>query len=337
MGEGDGSGNRVLSRSGVAFKAIVQSVCEKGGKKGKKRPQKTNPLLAHSMLKPLVVAITIALLPAAFSFLPQPVVRRSVVGRFQSPPKSRASKASDALFAMTSSSSPPPPPPPPPPLPQLPSIPFPISVIGKSTRLLTSSSVLAYVLTARSPTAVSFLILSILTALLGKVLKQFFAEARPSNSPITDDGDHGMPSTHATALTFIASSSLHLLSQSSQSSHPTLLPLLPIAAPALGLYITTSLYYRKLRGLHTYPQLLAGAAVGTSSSFLNYKYTSSAASLAAAVSSLFQRLGFGRGEVPRSAVVVMAAVGGAVICFREIKQLKRFVGSTGKKGGGKEE
>jgi hypothetical protein len=173
--------------------------------------------------------------------------------------------------------------------------------------------------------------LAIGTAVFGKVLKKLLAAPRPANSPIQDSDDHGMPSSHAVSLAFLASTAVFLLPARVSRAQ---------AAPALLGYVLTSLYYRKVRGLHSYAQLAAGCAVGGGSSLLLYRLTGVAAALEAGVAGWFARQGWGD-SVPPAGVLGLALLGGCVVGWRELCQLKRFrgkgEGGGGGRRGGKEE
>jgi membrane-associated phospholipid phosphatase len=190
-------------------------------------------------------------------------------------------------------------------------IPALVSVVGASTRFTVSLSFLLYTLYHRNPQSITFLILAIATAVLGKILKRLLSEARPSNSPLQEEGDHGMPSSHATSLSFISFTFVQITAP-------------PAAAVgALAAYCAIALHYRHLRGLHTISQLFAGFLLGTTSSLVSYRYSPLASGVESRVSSWFASMGF-EDSVPPHFVLGVAAVGGVVICAREIKQALRF-------------
>ena len=193
----------------------------------------------------------------------------------------------------------------------LPPIPAPVALIGSSTRFTVSSVFLYFTLITRSPSSTTFLILAIATAILNKLLKNILHAPRPLNLPLADPTDHGMPSSHAASLSFIF------------FTLPYLLPLSPQIIAGLAAYCLISLYYRYLRGLHTLPQLLVGTLLGLASSQLSYKFTPLAAQLTTVLGAVFKTLNADELIHP-GYILTLAAGGAAVICAREIKQLKRF-------------
>ncbi len=177
----------------------------------------------------------------------------------------------------------------------------PLRVVGSSTRFVVSLSSISYVMTSRTQESLTFLTLAIANAVIGKILKKVIDESRPDGSPVSDD--RGMPSSHATSLSFICTAATFL--------YPvTWLP------PALLAYTLASLQYRKLRGLHNYPQLAAGCLLGFTNAVAWYSLTD----VAKFIDSVW-----GFDTVPIPIVTAVGGLGAAVVGWREVVKARRFV------------
>ena len=105
-----------------------------------------------------------------------------------------------------------------------------------------------------------------MNGILSKVLKKLIQQTRPAelyqSTISTDDSfsnkptDHGMPSSHAMSLGFIATF--------------IVCNIISLQIPLL-LYTIISLYYRVQVKLHTYQQVVVGTIVGSTNGFLWYR------------------------------------------------------------------
>jgi len=131
-------------------------------------------------------------------------------------------------------------------------------IVGSSTRWTVALSVLISLVVLRDPFTLAMVIGSVLNAIFGKILKKIIDEERPEVAKGIKESS-GMPSSHANSLFFFAS----FLSLATQSP----VDWLPISSWAvvciLFSYATISSLWRVHSGLHTYPQITAGAVLGT--------------------------------------------------------------------------
>jgi membrane-associated phospholipid phosphatase len=192
-----------------------------------------------------------------------------------------------------------------------PSIPLLVSIVGSSTRFVVSSSVLLYYSYTLSPTATLLVSTAVANAFLGKTVKRILSTPRPANSPIKDPKDSGMPSSHGVSLGYLSASAIVL--------HP--LGTLP-SLLLLG-YCGVGLWYRVLRGLHTWPQVIVGYVFGATNAAVFWN------------SPLYPALeGCIRGamgdKVDFKAAGVILVAGAIVVGWREIAKARRFVVKKGK-------
>jgi membrane-associated phospholipid phosphatase len=155
-------------------------------------------------------------------------------------------------------------------------------VIGQSTTILVSGIFFVILAYYRNALMVSFFVGAIANGILSKLLKKLIAQTRPindatvatttttTNTRNTDrkqsirqnnskniPSDHGMPSSHAMSLGFIATFIACHVTRKVQ------IPLL--------LYTVISLYYRVQVQLHTYQQVMVGSVVGSTNGYIWYR------------------------------------------------------------------
>lgn len=190
--------------------------------------------------------------------------------------------------------------------PTIPPIPLFVSIVGSSTRFVVSASVLLYYSYALSPTATLLVSTAVVNAFLGKTVKRILSTPRPPNSPIKDPKDSGMPSSHGVSLGYLSVSAINL--------HPF------GAMPSLLLlgYCGVGLWYRVLRGLHTWPQVVVGYLFGATNAAIFWN------------SPAYPYLeGYIRGamgdKVDVKTAGVILVVGAVVVGWREISKAKRFI------------
>ena len=138
------------------------------------------------------------------------------------------------------------------PLPPTPIPPHPILVvINESTKWAVSAAVfITLALLHRNLTCNWWVLGSVLAASLCKALKSALNHARPHTARKEDPG---MPSSHANSLAFLSTfASLWLF-------HTNTTPFLPIAIPALALFLT---WLRVALGYHTIAQVAVGWGLG---------------------------------------------------------------------------
>jgi len=119
-------------------------------------------------------------------------------------------------------------------------------LVGPSTSLVVAGAVFIALVGFRNVAMVSMVSGSLLNAALSKVLKRLIAQERPGEGP----GDMGMPSSHAMSLGFLGTYTCLALNRYDVTI-------------GVLLYALLSLVYRIDRKLHTIPQIVVGAVVGS--------------------------------------------------------------------------
>lgn len=114
---------------------------------------------------------------------------------------------------------------------------------------------------AHSIVVPTFAGMSVVTAVFGKLLKRLINQSRPDGAVKLDPG---MPSSHAVALSYLATAAVIGLAH---TSHPYQ-TVLSIAVVLLAWYYA---WLRVFLGHHTLPQVAAGAALGCTSACAVYK------------------------------------------------------------------
>jgi membrane-associated phospholipid phosphatase len=195
-----------------------------------------------------------------------------------------------------------------------------IKAIGASTTIFVSGLFFAVLAYKRNAVMISFFIGAISNGILSKVLKKLIQQTRPielyqpptptstsTSSTITtisspnDDKptDHGMPSSHAMSLGFIATFIVcHIRS---------------LQIP-LFLYTIISLYYRVQVKLHTYQQVMVGTILGSTNGFIWYRLCIGRNPFHIHIMNLVQRYLFHNQEqLPIPYLIVPLLVGAATI------------------------
>ena len=147
-----------------------------------------------------------------------------------------------------------------------------IKAIGSSTTMFVSGTFFIVLAYKRNTQMISFFIGAIMNGILSKILKKLIQQTRPvelyqtsststTTTGTTDDisnkpTDHGMPSSHAMSLGFIATF--------------IVCNVMSLQIPLL-LYTIISLYYRVQVKLHTYQQVVVGTILGSTNGFLWYR------------------------------------------------------------------
>eukprot|EP00466_Bigelowiella_natans_P020955 jgi/Bigna1/71877/fgenesh1_pg.17_\ len=185
-------------------------------------------------------------------------------------------------------------------------IPFPVKLVGCSTKWLVSGVVALSFLLLRNAIALNMVVGALVNAVLNKILKRVINEARPEGAKQTDPG---MPSSHASSLAFLS-----VFSTLSLLTHPPVWwPSSPVPGTMLALtvlaYDFVSLVYRHLSGFHTIPQLVVGFSCGSLSSITWYALCESA--IHARVQN--DVLGGPGGLVPLSAAIFINMVGAVIL------------------------
>uniref|UniRef100_A0A7S1BXR2 Phosphatidic acid phosphatase type 2/haloperoxidase domain-containing protein n=1 Tax=Corethron hystrix TaxID=216773 RepID=A0A7S1BXR2_9STRA len=124
-----------------------------------------------------------------------------------------------------------------------------VRLLGSTAREVVSLSFFLALALRRDAPVLAFFAGSVLNSLSSKVLKRILSQSRPDGSAL---GDPGMPSSHATSLGFIASYALA----------DGYLGTSAAAAPLAAAYVGACLLHRVQTRLHTWEQVLVGAALG---------------------------------------------------------------------------
>ena len=126
-------------------------------------------------------------------------------------------------------------------------------LLNAATSKLVTLATFLILLHLSTPRAYLFGLGAILNSFLGKLVKKGIDQPRPPTSTLTDSG---MPSSHATSLSYFAAGLTWLLLPSTTT---TILPLL------LWLYVALICYARvRLTKVHTLSQIIAGVILGSS-------------------------------------------------------------------------
>ena len=122
-----------------------------------------------------------------------------------------------------------------------------------------------------------------------------------------------MPSSHGVSLGYLSLSFI------------TLHPLGALPSILLLLYCVVGLWYRVLRGLHTYPQVIVGYLFGSSNALLFWN------SPLYPILERFIRDTMGE-KVDGKVAVAVLSLGAVVVGWRELKKAKRFTKRKEKEG-----
>lgn len=124
-------------------------------------------------------------------------------------------------------------------------------------KIVTIATVSAAVLYYHNLGVILYAVGSILNVLIAKALKRIIRQPRPDGATKID---HGMPSSHATSLSFLTVAALFGAVRQAGGLRPT--PLLGVAVLALLLAIVAT-RWRIAAGYHTTPQVAAGWIIGS--------------------------------------------------------------------------
>ena len=133
----------------------------------------------------------------------------------------------------------------------------------------TTSLALAYL---RTPWMAAFVVGALLNALLGKCMKYTLKVRRPKGAALSTPG---MPSSHATSLFYFATTlslAAAAAARAKGDGNVTLayLPVPWLAVPVLTFGYSATVAYARicLTKVHTFPQVLVGAVLGSAFGFL---------------------------------------------------------------------
>ena len=183
------------------------------------------------------------------------------------------------------------------------SVPF--NFVGKSAKLLVSSSAGLSVLLSSSWLPLYYIFGALLNALLGKIIKRIVRQPRP---PTSKKGGYGMPSSHAHLLFYFLTITT-FLSRKYYSSYMSL-----ILSLLLSGYAISASYWRVVDGLHSLLQTFVGAALGVGMGTLIH--VQQAEILASVLSQSTQNH-----PVPIMLKLSVLFFGGVTLYFKELKGL----------------
>lgn len=141
----------------------------------------------------------------------------------------------------------------------------PLAYVNESTKFVVAGAALVTLVTHPNVPVAWCLIGSVVNSIAGKLLKRLLNHARPTGAA---KADPGMPSSHAVSLAYLSVYAASGLLQRGGGieTNPTAWPVPVWAVPliAAGL-VSTGMFFTWLRvalGYHTWPQVLAGYAMG---------------------------------------------------------------------------
>jgi len=134
-----------------------------------------------------------------------------------------------------------------------------LGVLNDSTKFIVSASAMLFLLFHPTIETCWCLLGSIVNSLNGKLLKRILNHSRPSGAKKIDPG---MPSSHATSLSFLSLYAfLAFSSEPNAFGLQTLITrLLATAVVGIGAFLA---YLRVKLGFHTWPQVLVGYGLGS--------------------------------------------------------------------------
>ena len=141
----------------------------------------------------------------------------------------------------------------------------PLAYVNESTKFVVAGAALVTLVTHPNVPVAWCLIGSVVNSIAGKLLKRLLNHARPTGAA---KADPGMPSSHAVSLAYLSVYAASGLLQRGGGieTNPTAWPV-PVWAvhPIAAGLVSTGMFFTWLRvalGYHTWPQVLAGYAMG---------------------------------------------------------------------------
>lgn len=184
---------------------------------------------------------------------------------------------------------------------------MPFHAIGKSAKLLVSSTAALAVLCSDSWTPLYYITGALCNALMSKAIKRVVRQPRPAASK---KGGYGMPSSHAYLLFYFFTVAALLSRKHYPSYVSTLLSL------GMGGYAVTASSWRVADGLHSAAQTMAGASLGLGTGFL--VFAKEQQTLSALMSAFPQAT-----KVPPAVKAVVLISGGVALWYKEMNAMRK--------------